>query len=367
MILTLENTTTADIDKKLQQLREDSGVVTLGRVLTLVIVAEAGHSEKALDAAISASYEHPCRIIMHVAHSPNDSTRLDAQVRLGGDAGASEVVVLHGYGSLSEPTETLLSGLLLPDAPIVAWWPHRVPVSPADSALGEIAHRRITDSTNSSDVMGSLAQLAQNYRPGDTDISWTRLTLWRVQLSAAYEQAEPSPLREVVITGAADSSRIRLLGAWLGSSLECPVRFEHPEKSPHGLDRVRLVREDGDIVLDRPGDTLATLSQPGQHDQKVALPHRTLSACLAEELRRLDPDEVYGDVLRCAALFEARAQEEEPLEPLADGTRPVHTRWSDTSLDGSQKVPSTEVDDSAVEADADADSPSDDDAQEATR
>lgn len=311
MIITLENTTTTDVDKTLQRLREESGVVTLGRVLTLVIVAEAGHSEKALDAAIEASHEHPCRIIMHVAHSVNDSTRLDAQVRAGGDAGASEVVVLHGYGELAEPTETLVSALLLPDAPIVAWWPHRVPVCPAESSIGRIAHRRITDSTTAEDVVQTLADLAANYRPGDTDISWTRLTMWRVQLSAAYEQAPPSPMVEVVITGAEDSSRVRLLGSWLGSRLDCPVRLEHTEHSEHGLDTVRLVREDGEIVLDRPGDTLATLSQPGQRDQKVALPHRTLSACLAEELRRLDPDEVYGDVLCSVVDFEALTRAEQ--------------------------------------------------------
>lgn len=344
MILTLENTNTADIDKTMQRLRDESGVVTLGRVLTLVIVAEAGHSEKALDAAITASHEHPCRIIMHVAHSANDSTRLDAQVRVGGDAGASEVVVLHGYGALAEPHETLVAALLLPDAPIVVWWPHRVPSSPADSSIGEIAHRRITDSTNATDVATCLDQLAQHYRPGDTDISWTRLTMWRVQLSAAFEQAPPSPVREVVITGADDSSRIRLLGAWLGHSLQAAVRFEHPERTTHGLDKVRLVREDGDIVLDRPGDTLATLSQPGQRDQQVALPHRTLSACLAEELRRLDPDEVYGDVLHAAARFEAEAQDRQPLHGENGGPRPVHTAWNETPV---AETPAAAADDEA--------------------
>ena len=66
-------------------------------------------------------------ILVHVAHSQAESTRLDAQLRMGGDAGASEVIVLHGYGELAEPTETLFSALLLPDAPIVAWWAHTVP------------------------------------------------------------------------------------------------------------------------------------------------------------------------------------------------------------------------------------------------
>ena len=98
MIVSMENTTTSAIDKKLSQLRDQHGVVTLGRVLTLVILAQAGHSEAALEAANFASHEHPCRILVHVAHSQAESTRLDAQLRMGGDAGASEVIVLHGYG-----------------------------------------------------------------------------------------------------------------------------------------------------------------------------------------------------------------------------------------------------------------------------
>lgn len=301
MIVTLENTTTSNIDKQLHRLRDEGGVVALGRVLTLVILAEAGHSERALDAAILASHEHPCRIIMHVAHSTSEATRLDAQLRVGGDAGASEVVVLHGYGKLAEPTETLVSALLLPDAPIVAWWPHRMPDKPSDSSIGKLAHRRITDSSNAKDVCAALTHLADQYTPGDTDISWTRLTHWRVQLAAAMDQAEAGPVTEVVVTGAADSSRVHLLGAWLGGRLDAPVRFVHPENSEHGLESVQLVRPNGDITVQRPGQSLATLTQPGQPDQKVAIPRRELHLCLAEELRQLDPDEVYGEVLTAAA------------------------------------------------------------------
>ncbi|MDO5617751.1 glucose-6-phosphate dehydrogenase assembly protein OpcA [Kocuria sp.] len=300
MIVNLENTTTSAIDKQLHRLRDEAGVVTLGRVLTLVIMAEAGHSERALDAAVMASHEHPCRIIVHVSHSASEATRLDAQLRIGGDAGASEVVVLHGYGDLAEPSEMLVSALLLPDAPIVAWWPHRVPSKPSDSSIGKIAHRRITDSSNAHNVCDALTHLAQQYSPGDTDVSWTRLTHWRVQLAAAMDQVEPSPVTEIVVTGAADSSRVHLLGAWLSGRLGAPVRFVHPEVSKHGLESVRLVRDNGDIALERPGASLGTLIQPGQPDQRVAIPHRELSACLAEELRQLDPDEVYGEVLASA-------------------------------------------------------------------
>jgi hypothetical protein len=61
---------------------------------------------------------------------------------------------------------------------------------------------------------------------------------------------------------------------------------------------VRLERSSGDIVLDRPDGKTAALRQPDQPEHRIALPIRQLRECLAEELRRLDADEVYGEVLQ---------------------------------------------------------------------
>ncbi|WP_240625025.1 glucose-6-phosphate dehydrogenase assembly protein OpcA [Kocuria tytonicola] len=296
MIVDMENTTAARIEKKLNQLRDENGVVTLGRVLTLVILARAGHSEMAVEAANYASHEHPCRIIVHVAHSATDETRLDAQLRMGGDAGASEVILLHGYGDLAEPTETLVSALLLPDAPIVAWWPHDFPENPSGSSIGRIAHRRITDSARADDPFASLAQLSRQYTPGDTDLAWTRVTNWRVQLAAVLDQVGPVAVREIVLEGAAVAPSMLLLGVWLSSKLDAPATIVGDE-SRRALDRVALVTDDGVVELDRPGRTVAVLTQPGQPEQQIAMPVRDLNACLAEELRRLDADEVYGEVI----------------------------------------------------------------------
>lgn len=41
----------------------------------------------------------------------------------------------------------------------------------------------------------------------------------------------------------------------------------------------------------------ARLSLPGRPDRFVSLPVRTLEDCLMEELRRLAPDETYGQAL----------------------------------------------------------------------
>ena len=128
MIVDLPDTTTSKVSKKIMSMREQGGVVALGRVLTLVVITKGGLEEEAIEAANLASREHPCRIIV-LARSLEGRrpTRLDAQIRVGGDAGASEVIVLRGYGELATESESLVSALLLPDAPIVAWWPHGAP------------------------------------------------------------------------------------------------------------------------------------------------------------------------------------------------------------------------------------------------
>ena len=315
MIVNMKDTTTSLIEKKLQSLRDENGVVTLGRVLTLVILARAGHSEMAIEAANFASHEHPCRIIVHVAHSETETTRLDAELRMGGDAGASEVILLHGHGELAEPTETLISALLLPDAPIVAWWPHDFPDSPGDSSIGKIAHRRITDSARAEDPYESLQQLSKQYRPGDTDLAWTRITSWRIQLAAVFDQIGAVPVREVVVEGAEGSSSVVLMGVWLADNLQCDAKFI-TEGRTGGLDRVTLVTDHGPVELHRPGRTVAVLKQPGQPDQQIAMPVRDLKVCLAEELRRLDADEVFGDVITQAL---GRVRFEEAVEDAMDG------------------------------------------------
>ena len=54
----------------------------------------------------------------------------------------------------------------------------------------------------------------------------------------------------------------------------------------------------GPIVLDRADGSLATLSMQGQPDRAVALKRRETSELIAEELRRLDPDDTYASALR---------------------------------------------------------------------
>ncbi len=297
VIVKLPNTTTSKITKEIVKLREQGGVVALGRVLTLVVITRSGFEEDAIAAANMASREHPCRIIVLAAGSASESNRLDGEIRVGGDAGASEVIVLCGQGELAAENESLVSALLLPDAPIVAWWPQDAPEIPSQSPVGRIAHRRITDSANALDPRVSLKHLAANYADGDTDLAWTRLTNWRIQLAAALDQFDSSnPVVGLRVAGATNSPSTLLLAAWLYQAFPVPITVTEDHDGP-GIHAVQIDRAEGSIELLRPGSMEAVLKQPGQPQQRIALPRRSLQDCLAEELRRLDPDEVFGEVV----------------------------------------------------------------------
>ncbi|MGO4534308.1 glucose-6-phosphate dehydrogenase assembly protein OpcA [Leifsonia sp. 2MCAF36] len=303
MIVDLPATTVSNISKALVKIREEGGAVALGRVLTLIIATHLGQEEEAIEAANDASREHPMRVI--VVSTEEDGprkggeARLDAQIRVGGDAGASEVIVLRAYGETASDEEGLVTGLLLPDAPVVVWWPGIAPERASSSPLGRIATRRITDASAQPNPQDFLFHLGQTYAPGDTDFAWTRLTLWRAQLAAVLDQPPFEPITGVDVAGAADSPSTLLLAAWLRLQLQVPVQYDLASRAigSGGIHGVKMERGSGVIELAREIPNVAHLSQPGQPSHDLSLPRRNLRDCLAEELRRLDPDDLYGEVI----------------------------------------------------------------------
>lgn len=301
MIVDLPNTTISKVAKKMVSLREQGGAVALGRVLTLVIETDFKGIEEAIKAANDASREHPSRVIVLAddnAKSKKDA-RLDAQIRVGGDAGASEVVVLRAYGEAASDPESLVTGLLLPDAPVVAWWPGEMPEHPAKSAIGRIASRRITDVGAQKNPTDYLRKLAKSYTAGDSDFAWTRLTPWRAQLAVVLDQAPFDSVTAIELTGSIDSPSVELMAAWLELKLKAPVKIlkKNRDRAGHALFKLVLTRKSGDITIERSTGDKARITQPGQPVREITLPTRTLRECLAEDLRRLDSDDMFGQVV----------------------------------------------------------------------
>lgn len=301
MIVDLPNTTTPAVGKKLQELRDSGGVVALGRVLTLLIETDTEGLETAIAAANSASRLHPSRIIVLASAATEEGSvpHLDAQIRVGGDAGASEVIVLTAFGEAASNQESIVTGLLLPDAPVVAWWPEGGPTNPAQSVLGRIASRRITDSAKSEDPIQQLRKLAQDYVPGDGDMAWTRLTLWRSQLAALLDQYEGIAAKSIEVIGANNSPSAFLLGRWLGKTLNAPVTYldKFQGASVSGIYGVRLTLGNSEVSIIR-DSAIAHIRQTAKPDGSVLLPPRTLQDCLVEDLRFLGEDLTYANVLQ---------------------------------------------------------------------
>ncbi|MGX1478789.1 UNVERIFIED_CONTAM: glucose-6-phosphate dehydrogenase assembly protein OpcA [Streptomyces canus] len=306
MKIDLTDTTASKINKALVQGRRAIGTPAVGMVLTMVIVTDEENAYDAIKAAEEASHEHPSRtlvVIKRHARTPRDRTNshLDAEVRVGADAGTGETVILRTYGEVSDHADSVVLPLLLPDAPVVVWWPVDAPENPAKDPLGALAQRRITDLYAVENPLEVLATRVRSYAPGDTDLAWTRLTPWRSMLAAALDQA-----RAEIISGAveaeADNPAAELLARWLEARLK--VRIDRVVTAGPVVTAVRLGTANGEVVIDRPEGPLATLSLPGQPSRTLALKVRTTSELIAEELRRLDADEMYAVALRGEATKE---------------------------------------------------------------
>ncbi|MEV0386108.1 glucose-6-phosphate dehydrogenase assembly protein OpcA [Nonomuraea sp. NPDC050643] len=287
----LSDTTAGKISAQFTHLRHQMGAPAIGMVLTLVVVCEEAHQYDALRAAAEAAREHPSRIIVVINREVDEPIRLDAELRIG-ESTPGEVVVLRLYGELTEHADSVVSPLLLPDTPVVAWWPGEAPDVPSKDAIGKLAQRRITDAKGfNGGGAKSLVLRAKGYAKGDTDLSWARLTPWRSLLAAAFDQPV-GKVRKGVVEAAPGHPSAPLLAAWLSERLGAPIKVS--DSTGPGLTTVQLQLADGGTLsVSRSDARLAKLSRPGQPDRNVALARRHTSELMAEELRRLDSDEIY--------------------------------------------------------------------------
>ena len=305
MNIDLTNTTTRKIQDALSAARHRMGGPATGKVLTLVIYTDEAAQYDAVRASTEAAREHPCRIIVVIARGSQGDSRLDAEVRVG-ETGPGETVLLRLYGQLIEHADSVVLPLLVPDTPVVTWWPGLAPRKPAEEPLGALAQRRVTDAKGGTDALGTLNRLADGYVPGDTDFAWTRITPWRTLLAATLDQPRED-ITGAIVEAEPQNPSAALLAAWLSVRLAVPCSLA--ESHGPGITAVRLTTTDGDVAITRPDGRVATLSRPDQPDRQVALHRRPTSELLAEELRRLDPDEVYKDaVLRYAKGLDGPAE-----------------------------------------------------------
>ncbi|HEX2284856.1 MAG TPA: glucose-6-phosphate dehydrogenase assembly protein OpcA, partial [Mycobacterium sp.] len=180
-----------------------------------------------------------------------------------------------------------------PDTPVVAWWPAAAPAIPAQDPLGKLAIRRITDATNSPDPLAAIKGRLQGYTEGDTDLAWSRVTYWRALLAAAVDQEPHVPITSALVSGLKMEPALDILAGWLAARIDGRV-----QRTVGDL-KVELVRDGETITLSRPQTGVtATLTRTSRPEARIPLARREAKECLAEDLRRLDPDEIYHEALQ---------------------------------------------------------------------
>lgn len=293
MIITLEETTSAKISAALLRARRSAGSPAQGMVLTLIVVCDKSEFPGALEASMAAGREHPSRILLLVT-SGGRQAGLDAEVHIG-EGTPGEVVVIRMRGPLVSHPASVVRPLLLPDSPVVIWWPGKGPSDRTADELSQLTRRRLTDAAAAPRPLAALKDRAKDYSPGDTDLSWTRLTPWRALLAAALDQY-PATVTSARIEAEKNNPSADLLAAWLHARLRVVVK--RTVTGGPGVTAVRLRTDSGEIAITRPDGRLAFYVVPGQPERRVALKRRDSTELISEELRRMDADMVYEETIK---------------------------------------------------------------------
>ena len=296
----LWDTTGNEVVKALAAERRSAGGVTSGLALTMVAVVDEKRVREAEAACTIAAAAHPCRMLIVVRTDiTRDVNRLDAEIVVGGRLGPCEAVVMRMYGRLALHAESVVMPLLAPDSPVVTWWHSEPPERIAYDFLGIVSDRRITDTAQAADPVAALKQRAADYAPGDTDLAWTRITPWRTLVASAFDTVEARVVGATVVAPEHDPTAALMRG-WLATRLHISPTLEPTTEFPR-MRSVSLECANGDVLkLTRENGT-ATFCRTGQHDRQLPLVRRPLGDELAEELRRLDPDQVYSEALGAVA------------------------------------------------------------------
>lgn len=291
----LDQTNASEIGAALVKARRNAGSPAMGMVMTLIVVAPEEDAENALTAATQAAREHPSRLLAVILGSTRGAARVSAEIRAGAGA-AGELAVIRLEGEVARHPASVVLPLLLPDSPVVVWWPTQAPKAPAEDPLGKLANRRITDAAEvpTGRARAMLTQ-CRSYADGNTDLAWTRITQWRAILAAALDQS-PGKVSAIEVGAERVSPSADLLGGWLTDRLKAPLT--RTVSDGPGITGVVLTTRAGELSLVRGDGLLATLKVPGQPDRPVALRRREIPDLLAEELRRLDADDVYAATVR---------------------------------------------------------------------
>ncbi len=292
MIVRLRDTSSSEILSALHEARRSLGTVS-GLVFTLLISTDEAHYDATFDSILEAAQEHPSRILM-VILDRNQTEPLNATVRTG-EGYPGDVISLRIGGELCDHTDSVVLPLLLPESPVVAWWPYDAPENLQETSLGRLAERRIADSTTAENPVADLLARSTHHTRGNSDLAWTKLTLWRALLAASLDQF-PHQVTSAQVETETDNASAELLAAWLQLCFNVEVTIK--ESDGPGITTAVLNTDAGPITIHRADGLSCDYLIPNQPPRSVAMKRRDIKDMIAEELRHMDDDPIYTEVVR---------------------------------------------------------------------
>jgi glucose-6-phosphate dehydrogenase assembly protein OpcA len=262
-----------------KQLAEDANdekqqAVTRTCVLNLIVVTGGGRAaEHATETVARLTARHPNRafVISAVPNARQDA--LDAWVQThcqmpspGRPQVCGEQITIEARGAAVDRVAGTLLPLLVPDVPVMLWWPRGEPVGdPRFLRFADIVNRVIVDSATFAKPEAGLARMAalldHDGSPSGagttiSDLSWSRLTPWR-ELAAQFFDAPALVPHLAEITRVAvdyeartgettDRSQALLLVGWLAARLGW--RTAGPPSEQAGSTTLRLASATGDPI-----------------------------------------------------------------------------------------------------------------------
>ncbi len=169
-------------------------------VLNLVIFTD---SEKGLEQATQIvarlTWSYPCRAIVLVAYPDRPPESLKALISAHcqlpdpkGNKACCEQITVEGSAQATEELASMVLPLLVPDLPVVMWWPGDPPLEgPLFERIMHTSDRLIVDSRRFQNPGSSFKRLAQlsemSYKNvAFNDLNWSRLTPWRRIIAQSF-------------------------------------------------------------------------------------------------------------------------------------------------------------------------------------
>jgi glucose-6-phosphate dehydrogenase assembly protein OpcA len=236
-------------------------------VLNLITVvtdeAKLGSVSHVLD---GLSITNPSRTLILLAQHDRLSEKLEAEVSAqerteSGHRVSTERVLLHAHGEVAQHLASLATPLLIPDLPVILWWPGRPDFdNTLFSDLCELADRLVVDTDDGFDeaALGRLLNVARRDRARASigDFNWARLMAWRHMAAQFFDMpgmlARLARIHGVTIFYGTDGSttQARLLGGWIRSrmasvGIDAPVELRADDSHDHGVCRF-LIYTSGD-------------------------------------------------------------------------------------------------------------------------